>query len=194
MWTALAGHALGNPRAVRTQEVSIVLVGLAFHAFVQSIAAAPRPNAPPAGVLGGRLGEPCNEVLATCVGVCLWYLAFGLASAIVVGFVVIAAIVVHANIFGRLSPVAVTTLAVATPLMFCMLGVEVAFCATLLRVSRAPWHVPFDVVFWQGYWSIIDVIALAKPGSVWLVSGDTEETATTPSPTTRRMTRAAKAA
>ena len=171
IWTALAGHALGNPRAVRTQEVSIVLVGLAFHALIQSVSARPRPNTPPPGLLGGMLGEPANEVLATFIGICLWYLAFGLWSAIVVGLVVLVAVVAHADIFGRLSPTAITTLAVSTPLMFCMLAAEVTFCASLLRISRVPWHVPFDVVFWQVYWSVIDVIALAKPGSVWLVNG-----------------------
>ena len=173
-WTAFAGHALSNPRVVYTQEVSILLVGLAFHAFFESLheKSTKGGKAPTTGgLLGGAIGGPANEVLAV-VGITLaWYLSFGLPSAISVGLVLLTLVLYLGgeDAFGKLSKPAIKTLAISTPLIFALLGAEVASCKSLLQLARAPWHVVFDILFWQVYWTLLDVVALAKPGSSLVV-------------------------
>ena len=46
--------------------------------------------------------------------------------------------------------------------MMIMLGFEVNACSKLLTVAKISWHSPFDLVFWQGFWSFVDYIALTK--------------------------------
>ena len=123
------------------------------------------------GLLGGAIGGPANEVLAV-VGITLaWYLSFGLPSAISVGLVLLTLVLYLGgeDAFGKLSKPAIKTLAISTPLIFALLGAEVASCKSLLQLARAPWHVVFDILFWQVYWTLLDVVALAKPGSSLVV-------------------------
>ena len=49
-----------------------------------------------------------------------------------------------------------------------LLTLEVRFCRKLLAFDDTlSWHAPFDLVFWQGFWVLVQVVALAKPGSCW---------------------------
>ena len=90
---------------------------------------------------------------------------------------VLAAAFTYGDFCGRLTPFALKTIAVSTPLILGVLVAEVTACSSLLSLARAPWHAPFDICFWQGYFTLFDVIALATPGSIWLRGDDADKTA-----------------
>lgn len=49
-----------------------------------------------------------------------------------------------------------------------LLCAEVVLCRTLMAYDATiSWHAPFDLFFWQGFWVLIQVVALSKPGSMW---------------------------
>jgi hypothetical protein len=35
------------------------------------------------------------------------------------------------------------------------LGLEVAACDHLFKIAPVAWHAVFDVIFWQGVWSLV---------------------------------------
>jgi len=156
LWTT-AGHVVANPRTIKVQELSILIIAYIAIQFVHATSRT-FPRTLMLKVLG-------------VFGLTLtWYLSFGLMSAIVAGLTAIFVSVASGAATGlcsEVSPFAVQALKWSTPAVFAILIGEVAACDKLLAFAKISWHLPFDVVFWQCWWPLLDAIAIAKPGSLF---------------------------
>lgn len=173
-WTAM-GHVVPNPRVLFIQEISIVLSLLILRAFVNSMT----PND------DWKLDLP--TFLKLLVLTLSSYSICGLMPTII-GLTIIYSVClgvmfdargrqggipksVHSVIrsaMPELSDKAKATIGVTLACTTTLLVVETHLCTTLLAYdSGFSWHSPFDFMFWQVFWTMIQLASLSKPGSFW---------------------------
>jgi hypothetical protein len=155
--TSIGGHMLPNPRVVMNQEISIIIAFLLLYSFFDI--ATPKRS---------RCIVDFNAFAAVASMSIVGYLWFGLMPVI---FTVFAASLAMSytikDAFGLLTPYSRSTLLYIFVPTATVLAVETVACDWLLtNVSfLLPWHLLFDILFWQVLGSAIDVIVISPvPG------------------------------
>jgi len=155
--TSLGGHMLPNPRIVMNQETSIAVAFLLLYSFFDI-------TTPEKSRWIIEFGSFATVGFLSILG----YLWFGLMPVIFTVFV--ASLVMSYTIkdaFGLLTPYSRSTLLYIFLPTATVLAVETVACDWLLtNVSYLlPWHLLFDILFWQVLGSTIDVIVITPvPG------------------------------
>lgn len=155
--TSMGGHMLPNPRVVMNQETSIAVAFLLLYSFFDL-------TTPEKSRWIIDFGTFASVGFLSIVG----YLWFGLMPVI---FTVFAASLAMSytikDAFGLLTPYSrMTLLSIFVPTAS-VLAVETIACDWLLtNVSYLlPWHLLFDILFWQVLGSTIDIIVISPiPG------------------------------
>ena len=153
-YTGIGGHALPNPRMICNQEVSISITFGMLFLLVKFTTEDPN------NVISLHAGT------ALCLTPVLLYFTIGLMPLIFMSF--IAAVLIGTSVkaaFGRFTPAAnKILLAVFLPTMG-VLALETVGCAALQGIARnVPWHLAFDLMFWQVVGSTVDVVIMSPPG------------------------------
>ncbi len=155
--TSIGGHMLPNPRVVMNQEISIIIAFLLLYSFFDI--ATPKRS---------RCIVDFNAFAAVAAMSIVGYLWVGLMPVI---FTVFAASLAMSytikDAFGLLTPYSRSTLLYIFVPTATVLAVETVACDWLLtNVSfLLPWHLLFDILFWQVLGSAIDVIVISPvPG------------------------------
>ena len=155
--SSIGGHMLPNPRVVMNQETSIALAFLLLYSFFDL-------TTPEKTRRIIDFSSFATMGFFSIVG----YLWFGLMPVI---FTVFAASLAMSytikDAFGLLTPYSKTTLLSVFLPTATVLAVETIACEWLLtNVSYLlPWHLLFDILFWQVLGSTIDVIVISQvPG------------------------------
>ena len=148
IWTTI-GHCIPNPRVILTQEASIILVFLLMNEFIRCT------------TKGFAIKTPLYQMVSYMLAC---YLTFGLLPAILstAVIIVVALLYSQSDVCNDLTPASKKYLCIFAGVMMILLGVEVNACSKLLNVAKISWHSPFDLLFWQGFWSFVDYIALTK--------------------------------
>ena len=148
IWTAI-GHCVPNPRVILTQEASITLVFLLINEFIRCT------------TKGFAIKTPLYQMFGYMLAC---YFTFGLLPAILSTAVIMGGALLYSksDVCNDLTPASKKYLFIFAAVMMIMLGFEVNACSKLLTIAKISWHSPFDLVFWQGFWSFVDYIALTK--------------------------------
>lgn len=150
------GHIIPNPRSLLIQEVSI-LATMSYliyvhHAFTDGVKYRFRTSLLISGVMvGGFLAcglMPLIAISAVCVGT---------------------TVVLIPNAFDRLTSRSRRVLMGMMCFAIAELLVEESQCSRLMSISRTfPWHVLFDILFWQVIATIPPLILLSDPVDGWI--------------------------
>jgi hypothetical protein len=157
LFTSVGGHMIPNPRAVLSQEISIAISFILLYNFFNLTTPHRSKQLIDA--------ETVSAVILIAVA---GFLAVGLMPIIVIGFAVAISLeFVIPNAFGLLTPDA--RLALLYPFGACAVAllIETFGCNWLMQnvSSNCPWHVVFDILFWQVLASAVDVVVLSpRPG------------------------------
>jgi hypothetical protein len=157
LFTSFSGHVIPNPRFMLSQEISIALAFILLYNFFNLTT--------PQQSKKYLDAQAVSMVIAISIG---GFLAVGLMPIIFIGFAASLLLeMVIPNSFGLLTPDA--RLALLYPFCACVvtLLVENIGCDWLLdNISpNYPWHVTFDILFWQVLGSSVDVVLLSpRPG------------------------------
>ena len=157
LFTSVGGHMIPNPRAVLSQEISIALAFILLYNFFNLTTPYRSKQLIDA--------KTVSMIIAMSVA---GFLSVGLIPIIFVGFgVALSLELIVPNAFGLLTPDA--RLALLYPFGACVgtLMIETVGCNWLMaNVSAScPWHVAFDILFWQVLASSVDVVILSpRPG------------------------------
>lgn len=164
--TSLGGHMLPNPRIVMNQETSIAISFLLLYSFFD-LTTSER----------SRWFVNLNAFIIFAFLSIFGYVWFGLMPVI---FTVFAASLAMSytvkGAFGLLTPYSRTTLLYIFVPTATVLAVETVACDWLLtNVSYLlPWHLLFDILFWQVLGSAIDVIVISPVPGRFMVNDKTE--------------------
>ena len=157
LFTSVGGHMIPNPRAVLSQEISIALAMILLYNFFNLTTPQQSKQMIDA--------QSVSTIIAISV---VGFLSVGLMPIIFIGFAVALSLeLVVPNAFGLLTPDA--RLALLYPFIACIgtLLIETVGCSWLMdNISAScPWHVAFDILFWQVLASSVDVVILSpRPG------------------------------
>ena len=157
LFTSVGGHMIPNPRAVLSQEISIALAFILLYNFFNLTTPQQSKQLIDA--------KTVSMIIAMSVA---GFLSVGLIPIIFVGFgTALSLEMIVPNAFGLLTPDA--RLALLYPFAACVgtLLIETAGCNWLMSniSSSCPWHVAFDILFWQVLASSVDVVILSpRPG------------------------------
>jgi hypothetical protein len=157
LFTSVGGHMMPNPRAVLSQEISIALAFILLYNFFNLTTPYESKRLIDA--------KTVSMIIAMSVA---GFLSVGLIPIIFVGFgTALSLEMIVPNAFGLLTPDA--RLALLYPFAACVgtLLIETAGCNWLMSniSSSCPWHVAFDILFWQVLASSVDVVILSpRPG------------------------------
>ena len=157
LFTSVGGHMIPNPRAVLSQEISIALAMILLYNFFNLTTPQQSKQMIDA--------QSVSTIIAISV---VGFLSVGLMPIIFIGFAVALSLeLVVPNAFGLLTPDA--RLALLYPFIACIgtLLIETVGCSWLMNNISAscPWHVAFDILFWQVLASSVDVVILSpRPG------------------------------
>ena len=169
-WTAI-GHVVHNPRKLFVQEISIVLSLLVLRAFINSMRYS-------------KIGLPI--FIKMLVLILSSYSIFGLMATII-GLTIIYTVCLSLMFNSRcntesnssfknmvrsampkLADRAKIVIGITLIVTILTLVLEVNLCTFLLRYNATiSWHAPFDFIFWQGFWPLIQFATISKPGSFW---------------------------
>ena len=157
LFTSVGGHMIPNPRAVLSQEISIALAFILLYNFFNLTTPQKSKQLIDA--------KTVSMIIAMSVA---GFLSVGLIPIIFVGFgVALSLELIVPDAFGLLTPDA--RLALLYPFAACVgtLLIETVGCNWLMsNISyTCPWHVAFDILFWQVLASSVDVVILSpRPG------------------------------
>ena len=157
LFTSVGGHMIPNPRAVLSQEISIALAFILLYNFFNLTTPQKSKQLIDA--------KTVSMIIAMSVA---GFLSVGLIPIIFVGFgVALSLELIIPDAFGLLTPDA--RLALLYPFGACVgtLLIETVGCNWLMSniSSSCPWHVAFDILFWQVLASSVDVVILSpRPG------------------------------
>lgn len=157
LFTSVGGHMIPNPRAVLSQEISIALAFILLYNFFNLTTPQKSKQLIDA--------KTVSMIIAMSVA---GFLSVGLIPIIFVGFgVALSLELIVPDAFGLLTPDA--RLALLYPFAACVgtLLIETVGCNWLMSniSSTCPWHVAFDILFWQVLASSVDVVILSpRPG------------------------------
>ena len=157
LFTSVGGHMIPNPRAVFSQEISIALAFILLYNFFNLTTPQQSKQLIDA--------QTVSMIIAMSVA---GFLAVGLMPIIFVGFAVAVSLeLIVPNSFGLLTPDA--RLSLLYPFAACVgtLLIETIGCNWLMSnvSANCPWHVAFDILFWQVLASSVDVVILSpRPG------------------------------
>jgi len=160
--TSIGGHMLPNPRAVLNQEMSIILAFSFLFSFLELTT--PKKSR--------YLFKQKSFVIFTSLFM-LGYFVIGLVPIIFTGFVatVLLSFVIE-DAFGLITVQGRTILLATFAPTAIILLIETASCSWLLAnvSNEVPWHIAFDIMFWQVVGSVIDVIVITpRPGKFLLM-------------------------
>jgi hypothetical protein len=164
--SSIGGHMLPNPRVVMNQEISIVIAFLLLYSFFD---------------LTTPKRSRCIVDFKAFAGVAamsiVGYLWVGLMPVIFTVFA--ASLAMSYTIkyaFGLLTPYSRTKLLYIFVPTAAVLAVETVACDWLLaNVSYLlPWHLLFDILFWQVLGSAIDVIVISPVPGRFMIDDKTE--------------------
>ena len=158
LYTSVCGHMLPNPSAVFCQEISIVL---AFVLLYQIFMATTSETAK-------QQFAWTNVVLfiATCLA---GYLILGLMPIVFMSFAIVMVFcIAFPDAFGLITPYGRHILLRIFGLSVCVLALETAGCDWLqTNMSvECPYHLLFDLLFWQVLGSAVDVVVLSPAGNL----------------------------
>lgn len=164
--TSMGGHMLPNPRVVMNQEISIAVSFMLLYSFFDL-------TTPKKTRWIIDFGTFASVGVLSIVG----YLWFGLMPVI---FTVFAASLAMSytikDAFGLLTPYSRSSLLYIFVPTAAVLAVETVACDWLLaNVSYLlPWHLLFDILFWQVLGSAIDVIVISPVPGRFMVDDKAE--------------------
>ena len=162
LFTSVGGHMLPNPRAIFCQEISIALAfALLYKIFILTTSESTKR----------RIGV-CN--VSAFVGACIvGHLAFGLMPIIFMCFslVVVLQFIVKDS-FGLITQHGRRVLLCIFVVTSLVLVVETVCCEWLQQYvsTKCPYHVVFDLLFWQVLGSAVDVVVLSPRPSKFLLA------------------------
>jgi len=155
--SSIGGHMLPNPRIVMNQEISIAVAFLLLYSFFDLTTP-----------IRSRWILDFNAFITVAMMSIFGYSWFGLMPVIFTVFAgSLALSYTIKGAFGLLTPYSRTTLLYIFVPTATVLAVETIACDWLLtNVSYLlPWHLLFDILFWQVLGSAIDVIVISPvPG------------------------------
>jgi hypothetical protein len=160
LFTSIGGHMLPNPRVVLNQEISILLAFAFLFTFLEITTPSKSKH----------LFKPKLFLLFTSIFM-IGYLTIGLMPVIFMSFItaVLTSYLIEDS-FGLITNKGSTALlSVFIPTVFVLL-IETICCSWLITniSTNMPWHVVFDIMFWQVTGSAIDVIILSPRPSKFL--------------------------
>ena len=155
--TSVGGHMLPNPRAVLNQETSIIMAFYFLFSFLELTT--PKKSK--------FLFKQKSFLIFTSLFM-IGYFVIGLMPIIFTGFIttILLSFVIE-DAFGLITAQGRTILLATFAPTAIILLIETASCSWLLtNVSvQVPWHLVFDIMFWQVVGSVIDVIVISpRPG------------------------------
>ena len=164
--TSLGGHMLPNPRVVMNQEISISIAFLLLYSFFDLTT--PERS---------KWIVDYNAFVAVAAMSIYGYVYFGLIPVIFTVFASSLALsYTIKGAFGLLTPYSRLTLLYIFVPTATVLAVETVACDWLLaNVSYLlPWHLLFDILFWQVLGSAIDVIVISPVPGRFMIDDKTE--------------------
>lgn len=175
-WTAV-GHIVPNPRILLVQEIAIVLSLVILRAFVNSMTPDDKCKLG-IGTFTKMLVLTLSSysifgLMPTIVGLTLLYslclgLMFNAREFCSAGGMRKSLKNTIRSTMPELSDRAKLTIGVTLIFTVTILLMEVQLCQLLLAYdSGISWHAPFDLMFWQCFWPMIQFATLSKPGSFW---------------------------
>jgi len=159
-FTGLAGHALPNPAAIATQEISILL---AFGMLALLLLYTSEWGVADKTDKGNWIPL---LLPAIAVGV---YLSFGLLPVIfITGLVCVGVSLLVKSAFDRFTDRAKLALGMIFAMTLAVLGAETLGCEFLQNsvAGAVPWHMAFDIMFWQVLLGYLDLCLIAPPGEL----------------------------
>ena len=159
LFTSVGGHMIPNPRAVLSQEISIALSFILLYNFFNLTTPNNSKNAVDS--------QTVSMVIALCVS---GFLTVGLLPIMLVGFAVAVSIeFIIPGAFSLLTPNGRLVLFYSFLTCAVSLFIETIGCNWLFS-DECPWHVVFDLLFWQVLGSAVDVVILSpRPGRFLLL-------------------------
>jgi hypothetical protein len=165
LFTSVGGHMLPNPRAVFCQEISIAL---AFALLYKIFALTTTESAK------RRIGA--RNVTAFVTACIIGYLTVGLMPIIFTCFLLVVVMqFVVKDSFGLITPHGRRVLLYIFGVASTVLVLETVCCDWLFQhvSSKCPYHLLFDLLFWQVLGSAVDVVVLSpRPSKFLLASGE----------------------
>lgn len=161
LFTSVFGHMIPNPRVVLNQEISILLAFVFLFLFFDFTTS--KKNMV---ILGGRL-----FTYMTVLSI-FGYLLFGIIPIIFTLFVLSLFLsYINKNAFGLLTQHSKNLLLMIFVPTGLVLVIETTACNWLLNnINKSvPWHLLFDILFWQVLGSAIDVIIISPSPGKYLV-------------------------
>jgi len=162
MFTSIGGHMLPNPRAVMNQEISIVIAFYFLFSFLELTT--PKKST--------HLFKQKTFILFTSMFM-LGYFVIGLMPIIFTGFaatVMLSFLIQDA--FGLITEQGRNILLATFVPTAVVLLIETTSCDWLQSniSNQVPWHLLFDIMFWQVVGSAIDVIVISpRPGKFLMI-------------------------
>ena len=154
LFTSVSGHMIPNPRAVMSQEISIALSFILLYNFFNLTT--------PQKTRNMIDSQTVSMVIAVCVS---GFLTVGLLPVIAVAFITAATLeYIIPGAFSLLTPKSRLILLYSFLTCAVSLLIETIGCNWLFS-DECPWHIVFDLLFWQVLGSAVDVVILSpRPG------------------------------
>ena len=149
-FTAVGGHGLPNPRMIANQEISIVLAFTLLFVIIKIST----PTS--VGTLDWKLA-----LAVTCMPV-VCFLTIGLMPVIFMSFISALFLgTLFKGAFSLFTPRADKVLLATFVPTLMILAVETFACDYLMGLStQTPWHMLFDILFWQVVGSALDIVMI----------------------------------
>ena len=159
LFTSVGGHMIPNPRVVLSQEISIALSFILLYNFFNLTT--------PQKSKSAIDSQTVSMVIALCVS---GFLTVGLIPVMAVGFIIASTLeFIIPGAFSLLTPKGRLILLYSFLTCAVSLLIETIGCNWLFS-DDCPWHVIFDILFWQVLGSAVDVVILSpRPGRFLLL-------------------------
>lgn len=148
---SMIGHIIPNPRSLLIQEISIILMINWIYNFCK--------------LTTYKKDMPTNKIIffSTIIVVNSMYI-IGLQITINILVIILGFFFIRGyKIMNKLSNNTCKLISSSFLSSFLILALEDIYCDNLLTFSRDfPWHLIFDIIFWQVFTSLIDIIILSN--------------------------------
>lgn len=176
MWTGI-GHIVPNPRKLFVQDISIVMSMFVLRGFVNAMTSNRSQHVGDAVFLKMLVfmlsSYAVFGLMPTIIGAAVMYVTclnfmFNVKKVCQPGCAQRSLRSAIRSTMPDLTDRGKVVLGLLLALSVTVLALEVHLCRLLLAYSSSvSWHAPFDLMFWQGFWALVAVAAMSKPGSFW---------------------------
>ena len=165
LFTSVSSHLMPSQRTLFSKEISIALSFIMLYNFFNLTTPSETKNAIDS--------QRVNVVIAGCI---VGFLTLGFLPSIVTGFVITLFIeTIIPDAFSLITPQG--RLVLLYSLLTCVLAMlgETLGCNWLLNNanSECPWHLNFDLLFWQVLGGVVDIVILSPRPGLFIMQDNT---------------------